>query len=204
MSREFYETRKIFREYLQFTKPYTYEEWLALPEDHKCAALYVQFFDEIILAWYNSKSFYACDQEGVETICQYLSKNVPILKSNPKRFTPNYIYRVAYNCLYCISHDRLIDKQRYYLNRSNYITSGSDTFDLFDILVIDDNAEAGYDIDKRKVIQLFWEMIDSDKDIQALVESILNSKRLPFKSKKKAEVLEKLKVKLEVYKAYFY
>ena len=102
MSREFYEARRLFINHINYTRPYSYEEWIALPEDHKCVALYIQYFDQIILAWYKTKSFYASEEEGVETVLQYLNKNVPILEANEKKFNERYIYRVAYNCLYKI------------------------------------------------------------------------------------------------------
>lgn len=204
MSREFYETRSMFRSYINYTDPYSYEQWLSLPQDHKCAALYVQFFDEIILAWYKVKSFYGSDEEGVETICQYLMKNVPVLEENPKRFNARYIYRVAYNCLYCICHDRLIDKQRFELEISNIAYSGdSEEINMFDY-INDNKAEDEFDLSDKATRDRFWKIIDSDEDMKALVEHILNGQRCPFRGKRKEATMEKLRVNLSIFREMYY
>lgn len=41
--REFYETKKMYREYTQYRRPLSYDEWHVLPEGHKAAVLFVQF-----------------------------------------------------------------------------------------------------------------------------------------------------------------
>lgn len=87
MSREFYEARRLFINHINYTNPYSYEEWIALPEDHKTVALYIQYFNEIILAWYKTKSFYASEEEGVETVLQYLNKMSQFLKQMKRSST---------------------------------------------------------------------------------------------------------------------
>lgn len=203
MSREFYEARRLFINHINYTKPYSYEEWVSLPEDHKTVALYIQYFNEIILAWYKTKSFYASEEEGVETVLQYLNKNVPILEANEKKFNERYIYRVAYNCLYCISHDRLIDKARYELETSNICATSDGEINIFD-MVEDGNASFEFDLSDRAIRSKFWEIVDSDPDMAALVNNILNGERLGFRGKRKEAAMENLKSKLEVFKVYFY
>ena len=78
----FYTTRDFFKEATQFKGPMSYDEWVSCPDDHKAAVLYLQFFEQITLAWYKAKSFYGSDEEGVETVLQYLMKNVPIIEAN--------------------------------------------------------------------------------------------------------------------------
>lgn len=203
MSKEFYTARSLFREHINYTHPYSFDEWSNLPEDHKAVGLYVQYFDQIILAWYNSKSFYASEEEGVETVLQYLLKNVPIIQNNPKRFTPKYIYRVAYNCLYCISHDRICDKDRYELEVSN-IAQGSDgEINMFDL--IEDAAKSKeFDLSDKAIQSRFWQIVDSDPDTKALVEHILNGQRLPFRGKRKDAAMNTLKENLSQFKFYYY
>lgn len=132
---QFRETRNLYTEYLQYTKPLSYVEWVALPNDHKAAALFVQFFSEIELAWYRSKSFFTPEEEGVYTVMQYLMKNVEIIKNDPKRFTSKYIYKVAYNCLYCICHDPIKERIRYESTVSNVVQTSDGDVDLFDTTV---------------------------------------------------------------------
>lgn len=203
MSREFYEARRLFINHINYTDPYSYEEWVALPDDHKTVALYIQYFNEIILAWYKTKSFYASEEEGVETVLQYLHKNVPILEENKKKFNERYIYRVAYNCLYCISHDRLIDEARWELETSNICPTSDGEINMFD-LIEDNDASSEFDLSDRAIRAKFWEIVDSDPDMAALVNNILNGEKLGFRGKRKEAAMENLKAKLEVFKVYFY
>ena len=156
MSNQFRETRKIYSDYLQYTKPLSYVEWVSLPEDHKAAALFVQFFDQIELAWYKAKSFFTSEEDGVYTTMQYLMKNVPIIRDNPKRFTPQYIYKVAYNCLYCICHDPVIERIRYETTTSNVVPTDNGEVDLFDTTVsIHSRVEISYERNE------LWKALDS-------------------------------------------
>lgn len=156
MMNQFRETRKIYIEYLQYTKPLSYVEWVALPDDHKAAALFVQYFDQIELAWYKAKSFFTTEEDGVYTTMQYLMKNVEKIKNDSKRFSPKYIYKVAYNCLYCICHDPIVEKIRWETTDSNIVIHEGKELDLFDTTVsIHSSIELNYD---RKE---FWKAVDS-------------------------------------------
>ena len=93
MNNQFRETRKLYINYLQYTKPLSYVEWVALPEDHKAAALFVQYFDQIELAWYKAKSFFTSEEDGVYTVMQYLMKNVDkIIRPAYKPLAPHREY----------------------------------------------------------------------------------------------------------------
>lgn len=203
--KEFYATRQIFREYINYTHPYSYEEWLKIPQESKAAALYVQYFNEIILAWFKTKSFYASEQEGVETICQYLLKNVPVIEENPKRFSKKYIYRVAYNCLYCISHDRKIDRLRWELEMSNILLSGEgEEIDLFDALMGEDDEFYSPHVEAKFRM---WSMIsDMGDDYMQVCGQLLDGGRLPkgVSYKRKAEIIQNLQDALEEFKKVFY
>lgn len=152
----FYATKAMFRAYLNYTKPLSYDEWIHVSEDDKAAVLYVQFFDQIVLAWYKVKSFYTPDEDGVSTMLQYLIKNVPVIKENPSRFSPAYIYRVAVNCLYCICHDIKRDRDRYDNEVSNLCVTGQgDVVDLFDTVPDTDGIASALDRDA------FWAAVMS-------------------------------------------
>ena len=125
----FSDTNDLFRNHLEYTRPISYVEWLALSQDKKSALLFVQFYEQITLAWYKTKSYYAQDEDGVSTVLQYLMKNVPVIENDEKRFTPNYIYKVAYNCLYCICHDIKRDKDRAEKEISNIVVTTDDELD---------------------------------------------------------------------------
>ena len=91
MSNAFSETRNLFITSTGYTRPLSYDEWNMVPSEHKAAVLFVQFYDEITLAWYKTKSFFVVEEDGVSTMLQYLMKNVPINENDSKRFKPSYI-----------------------------------------------------------------------------------------------------------------
>lgn len=187
-----------FRSFLNYTSPLSYDEWSALADDCKAAALYVQFYDQISLAWYKTRSFYTPEEDGVSTCLQYLMKNVPVITEKPERFTASYIYRVAYNCMYCICHDIKKDRERYELECSNIVVSETgDELDLFDTIVDDE------DILKEKQREEFWATIEAiGDDAVAVVSRLLGStdKSLPKVSEaRREEIMEELKTKLVMY-----
>ena len=183
----------MFRDYLDYDRPLTYNEWMNRPEADKAAALYVQFYDQIQLAWYKAKSFYAIEEDGVSTMMQYLIKNVPVIIKDEKRFTPRYIYRVAYNCLYCICHDIKVDKDRWELESRN-ITSNSDEeeVDVFNFI------PSNFDIQRMMNEEKFWKAIMSqDEDTITYVDCVINHTRFPAGMKARSpEIIAKLKVVL--------
>ena len=173
MSNAFYSTRDLFRNHINYTAPLSYEEWLATADDNKAAVLYVQFFDQITLAWYKVKSFYTLEEDAVSTVLQYLMKNVPIIEKDSKRFKASYIYRVAYNCLYCICHDYQTDKTRWEMECSNIVEVGDDVLDLFDTVPGDGTAEN--ECFRKSESRQFWEVLENlDEDSQAVIDKLLN------------------------------
>lgn len=194
----FAETRNIFRSYLEYSSPLSFEEWSQLAEDSKAAVLYVQFYEQITLAWYKAKSFYGDAEEGVETVIQYLMKNVPIIEEHPERFNANYIYRVSYNCLYCICHDRKCDKDRYEYECSNIVSSDDGDLDLFDTVP---NKESPEDILlKEEMHKMIYQLSEDD---QIVIEHIMynDTKKLPKRLQgKQDEILENLKPLFEKFR----
>lgn len=177
MMKSFYETREMFRNYIGYTKPLSYEEWLSLPDDHKAAALYVQFFNEILLAWNKAKSYDGDDEEAVETVLQYLIKNTSIIMNDCKRYTAKYIYRISYNCLYCICHDRKRDKDRrefeVYAIQTN---SSGEEFNLMDCCITQTKDAVINEINKQK----FWALVERlDSSSLDIIEHILETGVIP-------------------------
>ena len=192
----FYQTRDMFKEFIGVDTPLAYSTWMELDPDKKAAALFVNFFEQITLAWYKAKSFYAVDEDGVSTCLQYLQKNVPVIEKAPNRFSPRYIYRIAYNCMYCICHDIKIDRERYENETSNIAVSSSsgdaEELDLFSFVVASDTIDSILDREN------FWNIVFSlGPDAQVIVDNLLNGTRLPAGYKaKKADIIVQLQVAL--------
>lgn len=156
----FYDTRNLYRESTQYTKPLSFEEWNLRPELHKAAILFVQFFSQITLAWDKANSYdFIEGEDGVSTICQYLEKNVPIIENNPKRFTPAYIYKVAYNCLYCICHDRKCDQDRWDNETSGIVIVDGKEVNLLET-VPDEHGSAQACMDSNNFRKEFWHTVE--------------------------------------------
>ena len=207
MSREFYETRKLFIPYVNYKYPLTYDEWLSLSEDKKAAHLYCQFFSQIVSAWYKAKSFYADEQEGVETVLQYIIKNVPKIEEDYRRFSAPYMYRMSYNCLYCISHDRLRDKWRYENEVSNnQISSDGKEIDLFDFCASYDTYRIEDDETEHELQNWFWRVVEScDKRAKTLAEDLCDGKKvLKTLCKRDNKIVEKIRKNLVVVLPFYY
>ena len=157
----FADTRNAFRECIGYSEPLTFDEWAKIPRHLKSAFLYVQFYNQITLAWDKANTLkFIEDEDGVSTICQYLEKNVPIIESQPKRFTPAYIYKVAYNCLYCICHDRLCDKERLSNETSSIVITDGKELCLFDSLS-DGRGSAEDQLNLAELESEFWSVIEN-------------------------------------------
>lgn len=163
-------TKNMYREFTMYTKPLSYEEWLATADDLKAAILFVQFFDQITLAWHKTKSFYTPEEDGVDVVNQYLMKNVPIIAADKTKFTPAYIYQVAFNCIYCVCHDIKKDKERFEKEVSNTVqTDNGDELDLFDL------ASTGNQIVAELDQKAFWAAIeDPDVKTEKVIDYLIN------------------------------
>lgn len=199
----FYATRNMFRNYINYERPLTFEEWSSIDDDKKAAVLYVQFFDQITLAWYKLKTDAAIEEDCVSEVLMYLIKNVPVIESNPFRFKPSYIYKVVYNCIYCKSIDPYkgqTAKTSWFNNTcSQFVQKGDEIVDIFDEI---SNTE---DIDVTAAREHFWAIIeDMGDDVIAIVENILNGTRVPAAvNKRRAEIIIELQNRLIAYKEVF-
>ena len=217
MGNAFAETRNLFTIATHYVKPLSFEEWAKIPRPQMSAVLFVQYYEEITLAWYKVKSFYAVDEDGVSTVCQYLEKNVNVILDKPERFTSSYIYKVAYNCLYCICHDIKRDRERWENETSNIVTSGEDELDLFDTFK-SESAEDKYAVEDFQ--KKFWDLIEEGgPEMQKVADYLINNDPSALKKKRKplpgellsdievsveklGEIIENLKVRLAEFKDY--
>lgn len=167
---EFVKTRNLFREFLSvyYPKNISYNEWVQAEPDHKAALLYVKFYQEVTLAWYNAVTsknvVFISQDDGVSTILQYLMKNVDIISQDEGRFTAEYVYTVCYRCLFSLWRSRKGEQLR-----SNY-EIGSEllaTFlhiardrehdgkpDIFDLLPSEDS-----DLETQQTLEAMWNVI---------------------------------------------
>lgn len=200
-------TLRMFEEFIGYTEPLSYDEWMAAPEDHKVAILYVQFYDQISLAWYKLRTDAAIEEECVEEVIQYLMKNVAFLKSHPDRFKPGYIYRICYNCIYCKSIDPYkgqTAKTSWYNNTSSpYIVTGEG-----EELSVFDTIDGGEDADEVLASENFWKIIeDMGDETLSVVSKLLGDGYIPgqrVNKKRSAEIVEELKVALAPFAPLYY
>lgn len=198
----FTETKNLFAQYLEYDRPLDFDQWAQVADDQKAAVLYLQFYDQITLAWYKADSLNrGSEEDAVSTVLQYLQKNVPIILATPKKFTPNYIYRVAYNCLYCICHDIKRDKERFAFEvRSTVPTGDGNELDLCDL--VPDHDE---DITITKLKEYFWANIDDlGEEAHAVVSKLIGEdvgKRAPrVSAKRREEIVNELRKRLAAFK----
>lgn len=152
---QFRETRNLYLDSLVgFEFPLTYESWLAADDEYKAVLLFVNFFNEIELAWYKEKFSYVLEEDAVSEVNQYLIKNVEKIKADPKRFTAGYIYRVAANCINCLAWPQ-VARDRNNLEVSNEtLGPNGDVVNLYDLLPYQDDP-----IEVAQAKEAVWDII---------------------------------------------
>lgn len=214
----FYETKIHFFNILGEPSK-TYEEWSVLPKESRAAMLYLTFYNEIMTAWNKTKSFYTPEEDGVSCVLQYLTKNEPLIMQDKNKFSSRYVYRIAFNCLYCICHDIIKDRKRYELETSNIVSSGEDEINLFD----DYCGGVQFDYEREVSKRQLWAVIEVlGPEGAKVVDHLINGgslKRTAKNSKdykndtlrdvavsveKMSEIVETLKVLLAPFKDEFY
>jgi len=183
----FSETRKCFLNNISYTAPLKFEEWVNIPDDQKAVYLFVQFYDSIVMAWHKANQFdFVESEEGVSTVMQYLEKQVNDIhlkghpkkkvshsyyiahpkecevkrriEDNPSRFSSSYIYKIAYNCLYCICHDLVSVKDRWAYEVGSVVEYDGEHLDLFNIASIN-NTAVDNEIEYSAFESEFWKVV---------------------------------------------
>lgn len=205
---QFRETFNYFMLYIEDFDYKTYWDWMLLDDGMKAAALYVDFYDTIVLAWSKTQKPFIEEDTAVSTVLQYLQKNVPVIKANKSRFTPNYMYKVAFNAFYPLG--RIKRDINYYYNEreSNYdLTDNGYNLDIDDRFDSDNAAyteckyiekAVSYDTYFDDEYSEIWAYIKScDSDTQRIVDSLIYGKQLGKKLRAKLpEVITMLQIKL--------
>lgn len=200
-SAEFTKVRNNFMEATDCSYPLSYEEWMALPEDKKVAALFVNFFDTITLAWYKAQAEYIEENDGISLLMQYLLKNIPILKDDPKKYTEKYIYSVSWNSMASLRRVKSA-QDRYNLTTSQYATSDNgDEYDLFNTIADESDISDADEVQKavKGIMDIYYR---ADKSTKEVISHIVNGTKIGKRTQKKeAEIIETLKKELLPFKA---
>ena len=186
----FREAKKRYIAAIGAEPPYSYAQWLALPDKHKAIALYVNFYDQVTLAWTKAKAEFVDDEDAVSIVLQYLMTNVPLIVNDPKKYKESYIYRVAYNCMGCLR--RVQSEQSRYANTvPQYKSVGIDNeeVDIFDTIA-DTNCPKLHAIADL----LFSVYDDLDSDTKKVIRCIIENKAITGRAKtKEAEIYHQLR-----------
>lgn len=160
-----YETRNLFISYTSYVKSLSFEQWMAVPEDQKAAVLFVEFFEQICMAYNKVNRFdvIPCD-DAVSIVLQYLQKNVAKIKDDSNRYRPGYIFTVAYNCMYTLLEgDKL--SLRVAETPDTYREFDGAEVSVFDTLGISsDSAEDTYELESLR--DRVWQVIE-DSGLEA-------------------------------------
>jgi len=200
----FYETKRMFTENLQYDHQLSYEEWCNAPRDHKAALLFLTFYTKMVQAWDKANRYdFIPGEDGVSTVLQYLEKNVPKLEAESAKYTEAYIYRVAYNCMYCICHDLKSVQDRWDNETSDTYSADGEEYS-----VLDDKKYAKLSAEDELFTssdqKAFWELVESDDPkCQKVIDYLLSSdpkmlKKLSKRSKQyAADPLRDIEVSLQ-------
>jgi len=152
---EFATTYTLFYNYLTLEFPITFDTWISLEESDRAAALYVNFYKEISLAWYKNRFSYVEEEEGVSTVLQYLIKNSEIIANDPRKFSGAYVYRVCANCIYCLRNvKRNADAEKYNLYSEVRDDYNDTCVNLYDLVPYEDDP-----IEVAQAKEAVWDII---------------------------------------------
>ena len=153
---QFSATKKLFMPtFVGVTFPLTYTEWLSLEDDLKAAALYINFYSEIILSWTKFTRYVVSDDIAVSWVMQTLIRNVPKIVENPKRFYAGYIYRISWNAIGDAMKTKMANNI-YDYEMSNILTDmdSGEELNLYDLVPYEDEP---YEVATAR--EAMWEII---------------------------------------------
>lgn len=142
---EFIETKKRFEASTpNVIYPITYQEWLTLPHEFKASALFVTFFEQMLLAAKKFSSPNIVQEDVISALMFKLIQVVDTVQKDAKKYTTAYLYTIAKNAL--IDYNRVISNKNYWENTQSNIQVNSndmdDTeYDIFDSLCTPDSEQ---------------------------------------------------------------
>ena len=172
----------------------TYDGWRELPDKLRTAGLYVQFYNQITLAYQKNKQSYPFIEEAtaLSTLLQYLMKTTSKILFQPSRYTPAYMYTVAFNAIYPLG--RILRDVESYRREVSLIGEDYSEYGSFDLtLIYDDNnytyselgfmelavAESVEDVlDHQEAEAIFFALLESldDPEYRLAISLINNGK----------------------------
>ncbi len=204
---QFRETYNHFKAALEDVDCSNYWEWMLISDDLKAVALYVNFYDQITLAWEKTKKPFIEEENAVSTLMQYLLKNVALIEKSKNRYTPNYMYKVAFNAFYPLGRiKRDIDN---WVNHACQYDFDSENMRQFDECDDFDNRWYSESFIYHKLIvedeyfteehDNLWKVIEaSDTNTKRVVEFLLGGRKLGKKLHVKyPEIIAELRDKLK-------
>jgi hypothetical protein len=167
---QFIQTLEMFRDYLSgYPQNLSFEDWKNADAEDQAALLYVTFFKEISLAWYNAITsrniVYVSQEDGVSVVLQYLMKNVDKILESPQKYCGDYIYRVSYNCIGCLPRS-VTAKEKSLIEISNEYVEGDVEVNLWDLVPSEDD-----DYETQQTKEAVWNII---KHMGPKAEKVVN------------------------------
>ena len=200
---QFRQTRNMLVNSLQIDK-LSYDDWSERPNDQKAVLLFVNFYEQIELAWYKVRGEHTYEEDGVSealNTCSYLcglslkSGKSGVSKINKNSYTPNFIFTAMKNAFNSLNYERKSTRSQYQ-HPNDEITvcsqysnnSDGDDLDLFQF--VGDRTDTVSVIESNN----FWSLIeDMDLDTQEVVDRLINGERI---RKDQEKIVEKLREKL--------
>ena len=191
---QFERTYEMLKVYIGDRDYRTYWDWMVLPERMKAPALYVKFFDSILIAWIKLHEDFMSEEDNVSEVLQYLMKNVDKIKGNRQKYNGAYIYRIAFNCI--CARRRIQRDIDWYFNRRSDI----DMIQTSEHMYSDDPDGEAFTIDRMFVVDneieeieyesSFWEVVNTcTKEEKRLLEYFLGGKPVGKKITARQEVI---------------
>lgn len=203
MNSAFEETKIMFMEalmsYVLLDREITYDDWMNIPDELKAAALYVNFYQNIKLAWLHAKANFTPDEDGVSTVMQYLQKNVDKIRNSKSRYKASYIYKIAYNCLGCLR--RNVKTKFWYENSvSQYQMDATENqiADIFETIIDESEIDT---LDVCLARELWNVLLKQSDDVQVVADALINKSRIPAGySKQKRQIIQRMQMLLKKYR----
>ena len=165
--------------------PITWDAWMSLSDDLKAAALFVNFFKEVTMAYNALKCYYLDEEDAVSHVCQYFMKNVDKIKADKKRFANAYIYRVAYNSIF--GFVRVPSRKDFADNTtSQYFSMEGEEHDIFEI--IEDSTDCFTNGEFVKILESL-----NDEEKSMVSHLIWGSRLKKAEQRKEKELLDKIR-----------
>lgn len=196
---EFYETKTRYVSATNCEYPISFEDWLKLPDDKKAAALYVNFFETIVLAYIKSTATCVEEQDLLSTLLQYLVKNVPVIKKDKRKYNGNYIYRVSYNAMAALRRFKGANERIDHYAPRYVQTKDGDEWDTFEI--IEDERRPMTEQLEFAIDEIHAILAKSDATEIAVINHLLYDKKLSKRAEARYdEIVATLRGLLSKYK----